>query len=209
MLTKKIIALALFSAAAVAQAQVVQEGFENVANLGAKGFILLNNSSPVGTTGFGQGGGSFSAQAGSDQSYISGNFNNAGAGGFISNYLITPEFSTTNFGTISFYARADVDAGYVDLLSYGLSNGGFAPGDFTLTPEVAASTDEWQRYSLSFLGTGANTTGRFAIRYSGQADTANLIGIDSLSVQLPEPGTSLMLGVGLVGLLAARRRKKA
>ncbi|MBZ2207089.1 choice-of-anchor J domain-containing protein [Massilia sp. R798] len=50
--------------------------------------------------------------------------------------------------------------------------------------------------------------GRFAFRYTGDADVANYVGIDTVSVlSVPEPSAYLMLGVGLFGLTMLRRRQ--
>jgi len=55
------------------------------------------------------------------------------------------------------------------------------------------------------------SVGRFAIDYTGWANNANYVGIDTLAVTpVPEPSTWAMFGMGLVGLAAySRRRAKA
>src|SRR5262249_50238580 len=106
---KQLIVLAvLVLFAAPAYADVIVENFNNVAALGAAGWVMTNNSSPVGTTRWFQGNPAvFPSQQGAPNAYIAANFLNAGAGGNISNWLLTPVTSLTNGDTISFYTRSD------------------------------------------------------------------------------------------------------
>jgi len=199
----------LLACAGAAQANVI-ESFDDVAGLAAKGFILRNASTPAGTNAFFQGNTRvFDAYDGAPNAYLGANYQSAAAGGVIDDWLISPEFSTTSRGTISFYVRAGADPGYLDSFQFGLSTGGTGAADFVLGALTAAPTGDWTRYSLDFAGTGiADSIGRFAIRYTGPADNANYIGIDSLSVQLPEPSAFALLGLGLAGLGVSRRRFK-
>ncbi|WP_323143358.1 choice-of-anchor J family PEP-CTERM protein [Massilia phyllosphaerae] len=199
----------LLACAGAAHASII-ESFDDVAGLAAKGFILRNASTPAGTNAFFQGNSRvFSAYDGASNAYLGANYDSAAAGGSIDDWLISPEFSTASRGTISFYARAGADPGYVDSFQFGLSTGGTGAADFVLGALTAAPTGDWTRYTLDFAGTGiAGSVGRFAIRYTGPSDSANYIGIDSLSVQLPEPSAIALLGLGLAGVGASRRRAK-
>lgn len=202
----------LLALAGAAQANII-ESFDEVGSLAAKGFILRNASSPAGTNAFFQGNSRvFGAQDGAPGAYIGANYDSAAAGGVIDDWLISPEFSTSTRGTISFYVRGAADPGFLDSFQYGLSTGGIGAGDFVLGALTAAPTGDWTRFSLDFAGTGtAGSVGRFAIRYTGPADSANYIGIDTLAIDtlpLPEPASFALLGLGLAGVAASRCRAK-
>jgi hypothetical protein len=212
MLRKTIGVLALAGAAMSAQAGVVlQENFNNVPGLTSSGWVLNNASTPSGITpGWFQGDQSqFAAQNGSAESYAAANYNNAAAGGTLDNWLITPVFSTAENFMITFWVRGMADPQYSDHFAFGLSAGGSALTDFTLGNVLTATTDDWTKYSISMSGLGAGATGRLAIQYTGVADFSNYIGVDDLTVAVPEPSTTLILGAGLLGLIAARRRKQS
>ena len=210
MMKKALVALAISGMAMSAQAgTLLNEGFESVADLASKGWVL-NNASTVGGTvpGWYQGDESqFAAQSGSPSSYAAANFNNAGAGGTLNNWLITPEFSTgVNGATVSFWLRAGAAAGYSDQVAFGISNGSSALSAFTMTPVMTVGTDGWMRYAATI---GGNSSYRLALQYTGAADLANYVGVDSLEVNdVPEPSTMLSLFAGAMGLALARRRKR-
>lgn len=211
MLKRVLMASVITIAAASAHAQVVLVQ-ENFATGVPAGWVTTNQSTPGGVTGWYQGDVSqFAAQAGAADSYVAANYNNAPQGGTINNWLITSAFSTELSGTVSFWARAAFFDGTSDHIAYGLNGSGSSDtGTFSLGSAVTLSTSDWTQYTLNFTGTGAATTSRFAINYSGPADLSNYIGIDTLKVTaVPEPSTWLMLSVGMVGLIATRRRLTA
>ncbi len=205
------IALACLAAGASAQAiTLIDEGFNSFAALSGAGWVLSNQSSPVGTTGLYQGDGTlFAAQAGAADSYVAGNFNAAAAGGTLSAWLITPQFSTAADVTVTFYARADIIAPYFDQIAFGFSSGSSSSAAFTLGSATTLSGG-WTQYTGTIAAQGAGSVGRFAIAYIGNADDANYIGIDSLTVNaVPEPSTWLMFGAGLASLAGLARRRLA
>lgn len=213
MMKKALVVLAFSGVAVSAQAGVlINEGFGNVGNLGSKGWIVENNGTPGGTTpAWYQGDQTiFEAHKGEANSYAASNYNNAPAGGDLSSWLITPEFSTAMNVIVSFWLRADAIAGYSDQIAFGFSNGSTSLTDFILEPAFTVPTGEWTLYKARLSLQGAGSTARFAVQYTGLADGANYVGIDSLAVNaVPEPASMLILAGGLAALTAARRRRRS
>ena len=211
MMKKALVALAFSGMALSAQAgALLAEGFEDVGGLGAKGWVLNNASTPAGSTGWYQGDQSqFPALSGAAESYAAANYNNAAVGGNLANWLITPEFSTgVNGAIVSFALRAGAADGFSDQIAFGFSNGGSALTDFALASPITVGTDGWLRYSVRVSDT-ASGTARFALQYTGAADFANYVGVDSLMVSaVPEPSTMMILFAGVMGLTMSRRRKR-
>jgi hypothetical protein len=195
-------AISFAALSAQANGILLTENFDDITTLSGNGWVVNNMSNPVGTTDWFQGNdGAFEAQSGAPDSYIAANFENSLEGGTISNFLLSPEFSMEKSGSVTFWARADIVAGFSDVLSYGLSG----------SPATAVTlTGEWTQYTLDFAGLGAGATGHLAFNYLGNADASNYIGIDTFSVTaVPEPSTWLMLGLGLTGLAIRGRRLAA
>lgn len=227
MIKKTCIAVAMLAAGSAAQAGVVlTEGFDDITTLAAAGWSFVNNSNPLGTTGFFQGNpGVFSAQSGAADSYIAANFNNADFGGTISNWLISPTFTLFDGETLSFFTRGEA-AGFADRLEVRFSLAGDSAdvgtttdsvGDFSsVLTTINANLDpfgypaDWTMFNVVFSGiTDPNgVLGRFAFRYT-VPDTSvngNFIGIDSLTLTVPEPGTLALFGLALTLGFAWRGR---
>jgi hypothetical protein len=208
---KKVFATAVLAAMTMsAQAgEIIHEGFENVPGLAASGWVFTSASTPGGTSaGWYQGTISpFQAQAGFASSYAAANYLSAPPGGSIDSWLITPTFDASLGATVSFYLRAGGE-GYADQVNFGFIN---ADGSFTgtaLTSVNPVPDSDWTLYT-AWIGADALGSARFAFQYTGSYDTANYVGLDTLSVDVPEPASIALLAGGLLGLGAMRRRARA
>lgn len=210
MMKKALAAMALAGFAMSAQAHVAfTQGFDDVPTLAAQGWTINNASNPGGTTSWYQGDQNvFTSQSGAANSYIGVNYNSAAAGGTLNNYLITPDFSAADTVTVSFWLRADPTAGFSDHVAFGFSSGGTALTDFTMATPITVNTDGWMQYTATMNGLGDGSRARFAIAYVGNADTSNNVGLDSLSVDVPEPASLALVAAGLLGLGAFRRKQR-
>src|SRR5436190_2129992 len=186
------------------------EGFDDVTALAASGWLQVNNSTPGGSTGCYQGdSGVFAADSGAADSYIAANFNNAGFGGNIDNWLITPVFSVYDGSVVSFSTRTN----------------GALPGDTLEVLAILGSSNLADSFSLGTIGgasfpldwttfgvtSGGNADVRLAFRYLVTDTSANgdYIGIDSFKVAaVPEPGTIALFGAALLMLVVAQRRRR-
>jgi hypothetical protein len=207
---------------------LLSEDFDQISTLSANGWVLTNNSNPLGTTNWFQGNPTvFTAKTGIASSYIAANFDNAAFGGNISNWLITPTLSLNPSVYLSFFTRTEMNPPAADRLEVRLSTNGSSSnvgntdsslGDFTTllttinpTLDVNGYPQDWQQYVVSLSGLGGPVTGRLAFRYAvpDTSVNADYIGIDALLVATPEPSTAglLLLGCALMaGGLAYRRR---
>lgn len=211
MMKKALAAMALAGVAMSAQADTaIQEGFENVYGLVSQGWVLTNNSTPVGFPATWSQGDQqvFNAQGGTAGSFAAASYNNSVDGGTLANWLITPSFYAVNDDTVTFWLRADPLAGYSDTVAFGYSTGSSATSDFIMSAPVTVGTDAWTEYTYTINGLGAGGRARFAIEYLGADSSANYVGLDSLTVNVPEPASAALIAGGLLGLGAIRRRKQ-
>ncbi len=194
--------------AATAPLHQMTEEFQSVSAALNNGWVIQNNSNPIGNETWKQGYSSlFSANSGDSIEYIAATFNSAGNLGTISNFLITPELYLTNQSVLTFYTRTTSIVTWPDRLQVLLSTnasstdtginetsvGDFATTLLTINPDLQISDTtsyptSWTKYTITITGLSAPTTGRIAFRYfvtEGGALGRNsyAIGIDSVTYQ--------------------------
>ena len=177
------------------------EEFDLVQDAIKKGWVMSNNSSPVGATTWFQGVTAVFAASSSNldgTSYIAANFNStAQLGGTISNWLISPPVEIKGGDVIEFWTR-NPSAIRADRLQvrlnaiddgYDVGSGATAFGNFSITMlDINANYGtsyplEWTKYTVNIPGIAAPGKRRFAFRYfvenAGLAGLrSNFIGID-------------------------------
>lgn len=199
---------------------MLSEGFDDIGTLSGAGWFLTNNSTPASASNldwFQGNTGIFAAQSGAEDSYIASNFNAAPVGGTIHNILTTPSFSLVSDVALTFWARAEVIGDpYLDTFAVFLRTP--IVGGGALVSQVLANTvalGSWTQYTVNIAGQGVGAAGRFAFDYFGPADTSNYFGIDTVDINsvgggtVPEPSTSALFGIALLGLMRNRRRHGA
>lgn len=205
--------------------QAIMENFDNITTLPGSGWVLQNNSTPVGSTNWFQGtsvsgGGPFDAYNGVANAYIGANYNNTGNTGTISNWLMTPNRTFRNGDVITFYTRKVSPDTYADRLEVRLSTNGASTssgsgatvGDYTtlllsVNPSLALGVYPvvWTKYTITISGLAAPTSGRVAFRYfvtgGGLAgSSSDYIGIDAFTYEpYACPSFTMTAGGALAG----------
>jgi hypothetical protein len=214
---KRLLVAALFGVFLLAPANaraapILSESFTDISTL--VDWIPFNLSTPGGTTSWFQGNPAVFTALDGTNGYIAANFNSAGFGGNVNNYLITPLVTVNNGDTFSFYTRTALDGSLGDGLEVLLSAvtpefiSDFTISLLTITPPNYQS--EWTQYSLTIAGLAGPTDTRLAFRYFVNDTSVNgdYIGIDDVTLTpVPEPATLTLLGLGLAGLGARRYRQ--
>jgi PEP-CTERM motif len=205
--------LAVTASSASMADMVLSEGFDNVAALAGKGWVISNLSTPVGASSWFQGNAEAGSASGPAGSHIGANFLNADIdGGTVSNWLFTPVMNTETKLRMDFALRL-LGSGFLDTVEvyYSLAGNSTNVANFNLLNSYASDVDTgWALKSetLEFLS-GTNSV-RFAFRYyvANTLSAGNYVGIDSVNINsVPEPLSAALVGVGLLGAAAARRRR--
>lgn len=184
--------LAALSGSACAQAFV--ENFDDVSLLAGQGWVIQNNSSPLGPNSWYQGiptnatptPGPFNSYNGAANAYIAANFAaTTGGTGTISDWLIAPTRTLRNGDVFAFYTRKPtIGAGqtdYPDRLEVRMSTNGASTnvgssaatfGDFStlmlsINPTLTTNVypQTWTQFTITISGLPAPTMGRLAFRY--------------------------------------------
>lgn len=215
MIKKFMLGLALASAMGLAQADILlQEDFDDVNALEDRGWIFTNASQPPGVAPrWVQGNPDiFEAHQGAANAYIASSFESAAPGGQLDNRVFTPLFSLENGATATFWLRGADDPGFSDIVLYGYTLGSTDPTEFVLSAQQTAPVDGWTMFTLS-VDAMAGMTGRLGFVHTGAGDESSYVGLDTLRIEdrraaVPEPATLLILGIGMAGLAATRRRSR-
>lgn len=183
-------------------ADIIDEEFVDITTLPGDGWLLINNSEPLGVTSWFQGSTAvFPAHNGLPTEYIGANYNNCGTGTpeIISNWLVSPEIDLDAVGVFAFFTRTAAGSSWPDRMQVRISNAGSDVGtsstdvgDFTTMLDdinggytLGGYPEEWTEFSYDNLGVGG--TGHLALRYfvegAGPAGVnSNFIGVDSFTV---------------------------
>lgn len=199
---------------------VLDEGFTNITTL--TDWAMTNQSSPLGSTGWFQGGSgtTFPGHEGGQTSYIGANFNNTSGGtGVISNWLITPVKNLKDGDKMKFWTRVPAASSWNDRLevrtstgTMTLPSGSSGVGSFTKVEMIVNDAmnltypEVWTEYTITLSGIGTTPTPvNFAFRYNvtgaGPSGTdSNFIGIDTVKIisisNDPPPVNTCTAGTG-------------
>lgn len=203
-----VLALACSTAAIADAPPLYSQGFENLAG---SGWLMSNQSAPAGLSWFQGVPESLSAQAGAANSFAMATYNSAANGvGTIENWLISPEIALNGAAELSFWARTEDTPGFADQIKVYFSAGASSStASFTTLLSSVTAASGWTNYSV-VLPSAAS--GRIAFVYSvADANNANVVGLDSVSITaaVPEPSSYALMGLGLCALALARRKARA
>ncbi len=191
---KTILSIVLTSVTFFLNAQILfTENFTSTWAAATQGWVVINNSLPVGTTTVfqGNGAGVFPAFNGAANDYVGMNFNSCSGAGGISTWLITPTLNISNGLVFEFATRTTSPIQFADRLQLRMSpvdnvaipSGTTSVGTYTtlmldINPNLGVNNssvvvgnsvngypDAWAVYTVAVSGLAGPTIGRFALRY--------------------------------------------
>lgn len=132
----------------------------------------------------------------------------------LSGFSIGQQYSLDFFATILTITNFGW-TGTQDFLEIGIAGANIFSAQSTLLTDATANDGANSWISQSILFTAASGTVSFTFGENAIAGDTNIsrLGVDGFSitdrsVSVPEPGTLALLGLGLVGMAAVRRKKK-
>ena len=147
------------------------------------------------------------SQAGAPQAYLAANYNNAAAGGTLANWLISPTFSTQDCRLRELLCSRRRGVGLQRPCLRGASARAARASPTSPSGVGHSSAATGLRSRSASPAKAPAATGRFAIVYTGPADLANYVGVDTFAVAVPEPETWALMLAGLAGLGVLKRRR--
>lgn len=214
------------SPALAADEVLLSEGFENLTTLfsASGGWRSFNFSVVPFSEGWFQGSADrFAAHAGGADSFVASAYfiqqtepNGDPVGGVADGLLQTKVVSLERATRLDFWTRGVAGNVYPDSLYVGYTLGASAvltdylPLEINPNGNVGGYPEDWTKYSVTLPAQGAGKTGRFVFEYS-IPDTlvaGNYVGLDSVTITaVPEPGTWLLMGLGVAALAGLARRR--
>jgi hypothetical protein len=210
--------LCLFVFTSFVSSQVIlHEVFNDINQLPASGWVEINMSTPVGSSGYFQGLPSiFPSYSGAPSSYMAVNYNSTSGTGTISNWKITPQLTLKTGDVIKFRTRTSSGSQFPDRLQLrlnvlGTTNVGTTAtsvGNFTvLLTDINSSLtlggypETWTEYTATVSGLSNPTVCRLAFRYfvtngGPNGVNSNYVGIDEFIVYRPVTPFACANGVG-------------
>lgn len=209
----------LAAGSASASTVVWSEGFDNGV---PAGWSVFNFSDFASGPGWFQGTSSpaplFPAQSGPANGYVaSGAFVGAQTpsgdpAGIVDAYLVSPTLSLDRDLRLRFWTRTVEQSAWPDYLYVGLLIGNQITtlAEVNPTLSVGGYPEAWTEFMATIDNQGAGATGNLVFNYflPDASQVGNYIGLDSVSLQVPEPSAWLALGGCLfaAGLATSRRR---